>query len=336
MDYQRIAGLVAETVLGDPNAKLLAHEEIRTPGHLVFRLEYLSGGTPKELFVKLPLVNDSRFQYKAERLRIESDLTQRVKSAFSSDPELDTVSSAGFIDEIDAMVTWGIHGDSLQTRISSKLRFRYLRKNPELERLSGLAGKWLRNFHELDLAVNKNHLRGIVSSYCEYRLELLARAKNNQISESLAETIKSNISGWLDDSLANPETEVVLCHNDFSPHNIIVTKTGISVLDFSFATVGLKAFDLACFWHKLEDMKRSAIRGNRGIDAIQNCFLDAYGSDFDFSRPEVKLGLSRLVLSKMLTLLNSRSIRLYGWMENRRRYSDYLALLESGFESIRR
>ena len=124
-----------------------------------------------------------------------------------------------------------------------------------------------------------------------------------------------------------------MCHNDYSPHNIIVTDKGICVLDFSYSPPGLPAFDLACFWHKIEDLKGSLIHGKKTLELIQNAFLQGYGTTFDLARPDIKLGLTRLILSKMLTLLGTGHKGLPGWIENRRRYSTYLRALESGFES---
>ena len=114
---------------------------------------------------------------------------------------------------------------------------------------------------------------------------------------------------------------------------IIVTDEGICVLDFSFSSPGLPAFDLACYWHKIEDLKGSLIHGKKSLEVIQNAFLQGYGATFDLARPDIKLGLTRLILSKMLTLLDTGHEGFPGWIENRRRYSTYLRLLESGFDS---
>jgi aminoglycoside phosphotransferase (APT) family kinase protein len=336
MDLQYIAELVAKSVFGDRNANLLTHKEIQTPSSRVFRLEYAVDGASRALFVKIPADDIAHSATVIQRLRHEYAVTARIKPAFKADPALRTIAPAGFIDQINGLVTWEVKGNSLQDHISARLRFRYRQEVPELERLSKLSGEWLRHFHSLDMAEGNPDLRQIISGYCEDRLEVLSRTRNSRISEELADSLKQNISQWIDEALSSRGAKTILCHNDFSPHNIIVTDEGICVLDFSFSTPGLPAFDLACFWHKLEDLKGSLLRGNRGLRVIQDRFLDAYGTDFDTARPDVKLGLARLILSKMLVLLNSRSGRSYRWLENQRRYSAYLAQLESGFELTRR
>jgi thiamine kinase-like enzyme len=292
------------------------------------------GSTSKALFLKLPAENKDCKQTKniIQQLKRELYLAEHVKSAFKETPELGVVSPAGYIDNINCFATWEIHGDSLQSVISARLLFKYRQDNPELLALSGLCGKWLKHFHSLDLLEGEIDLRQTLLSYCWNRVNVLVCAKNSRVSKAFAEHLKQNISAWIDEALSSPEVKIILCHNDYSPHNIIVTEKGICVLDFSYSGAGLPAFDLACFWHKLEDLKISLLRGRKGLEAIQNRFLYEYGLEFDLTRPDIKLGLTRLILSKMTTLLDSRSIRPDRWIENRRRYANYLAMLESLIE----
>ena len=104
------------------------------------------------------------------------------------------------------------------------------------------------------------------------------------------------------------------------------------MLNFSFAGLGLPALDVACFWHKLEDLKTSPLHSAEAIGVLQRVFLGACGGAFDLTRPDAKLGLARVVLSKMITLLEARSVRPDNWIDGRRRYARYLTLLKSGFD----
>jgi len=332
MDIKYIAELTAKAVFSDPNTKLLDYATIQTPTSSVLRLKYAIDGSSKVLFVKLPAENIARPERFIKRLKREYLISNQLVASFSSTSELDTVTPAAYIDEVNGLVTWEIQGQSLQDVISKKLLFRYGQLTPELSRLSELSGKWLNHFHSLDITDIKTNLPEDILSYYKGRLDSLAQNKHSQISKTLTESLTDDFSMWIDEALSNKETNVVLCHNDFSPHNLIVTATGICVLDFSFSTPGFPAFDLACFWHKIEDLKGSPLRGNKGLESIQKTFIDAYGFEFDTRKPDIKLGLARLILSKMLTLLNSRNMRLNRLIENRRRYSFYLSLLESRFE----
>ncbi len=335
MELQYIADITARSILGDHNIALETHEQIQTPNSLVFRLEYLIGNISKTVYVKIPIEGkNSRQTAKIiKRLKYEFQLAKLIESKFNSTEELEVVSPAGYIDEINGFVTWEVQGNELQDIINNKLRFHYGGAIPELERLAKLTGEWLYRFHSMEIVDNQFDLRKDILNYCGDRLDLLVNKKNSQVSTTLAKSIMHNIETWVNDALFKSDVKLVLCHNDFSPHNIIVTDKGVCVLDFSYSTPGLPAFDLACFWHKLEDLKWSILRGNKGMEAIQNQFLTAYGSNFDMSRPDIKLGLTRLTLSKMLTLLDSPVTLGYREFEKKRRYSRYLKLLKSGFET---
>ena len=292
-------------------------------------------GAAHALFVKLPVESGPKFSVRVDRLRREFEMTKRVKAACPETRELKIVSPAGFLEEIGGLVTWEIDGDSLQDTISTKIRFQFGAPAPGMLRLCELAGRWLRRFHCLRLLEDQPDLREILTVYCGDRLETLVAIKGSKVTRNLANSLKKKISGWIDEALAASDAKIILCHNDYSPHNIIVRDEAICVLDFSFAGPGFPVFDVACFWHKLEDIKISPLYGGAAIEALQEGFLGAYGQDFDRNRPESKLGVARLVLSKMVTLLNERSLRMDHWIDKKRRYAAYLALVQSDFECFR-
>ena len=331
MELQRLAVSVGKSIFGDESVQLLDAKTLHNSSSRVHRLVFCVDGVPTTLFVKLPAITDKAGQF-VERLRREYTVTMQVKAAMLSNPELDTVTPAGYIEGIDGLATWGVSGVVLEDLINKTLRLNFRGKNEHLSKLAGLAGCWLQRFHSLNLLECDNSVFNNLIAYCANRLDELSRIEKSNISKNLAESLKRTISGWIEDMLAAPETKIILCHNDYSPHNIIVTTEGICVLDFSFAGPGVPAFDLACFWHKLQDLKSSPFVKKRKVEILQNRFLDAYGQRLDGSRPEVKLGLARLVLSKMLTVLRSHPLRPDKFLESRRRYASYVALLKSEFE----
>lgn len=331
MDVERIARLVARNVLRQESAQLLRARSVQCPSSFVHRLEFSIDGATKAVFVKLPHDNGPKHDIFAERLRLEFEMTQRVYSAFPECHELKTVAPAGFLDEVNGLVTWEIPGKSLQDVINGELRFRIGAPPPRLLHLCELAGQWLHKFHSLDLAI-EGDLREPLTNYFKWRLETLERAAGSKVPTALAAGLSKKLQGWLAQSLEGPSAKTFFCHNDFSPHNIIVNGEGIGVLDFSFAGLGLPAFDVACFWHKLEDLKTSPLHSANAIGILQRTFLGGYGSGFDLTRPDAKLGVARVVLSKMITLLETHSVRPDDWIDGRRRLARYLTLLESGFE----
>jgi hypothetical protein len=298
----------------------------------VHRLEFAVAGESRTVFVKLPRDSGPSRDMYVRRLRRESEITQRIKARFPETRELRIVTPAGYIDEVDGLATWEVPGEPLLGLISNNLPLRFGRTAPRLAYLCELAGRWLGQFHRIDHVPDRAALRSSLTRYYQARIDELVDNPASRVSKTLADTLLRRISSWLDQTVDDARAHVVLCHNDFSPHNIIVTRTGLCVLDFSFAGSGLPAFDVACFWHKLNDLKVSRIRSSRNIDMLQQRFIAGYGQEVDWTQPAAKLGIARLVLSKMCSSLRERSLRPDVWIDGRRRYAHYLADLESGFD----
>lgn len=326
MDTHKAADLVKKHILNDRTALLIDSERINTPTSLVFRLTYDIGGSNRVVFLKTPnpSLEIEQSSVIAQKLKQEALLIRRLKSNFPATPELQIIPLAGFIEDINGLATWEIQGESLQTHITNDLKFLSSRDVSELSRPVEFAATWLHSFHGLELLEGPIDLHKEVYGYYLGRVEKLLTLKKSKINEKYAASLLDSISHWINEASSPPGTRTVLCHNDYSPHNIVVTEKGICVLDFSFSSPGLPAFDLACFWHKLEDLKWSPLLASRKLTSLQEHFMDAYGFSFNPARPDVKLGLVRLLLSKMLTLLHTPGDRPYRRLENHLRYTAYL------------
>jgi aminoglycoside phosphotransferase (APT) family kinase protein len=327
MDLQILAERIAGMAFGGEPAFVSDTRLMPGNSSLVYRLEYTLPGRRKSIYVKLPEDSAEPLE-NARRLTREFRVTQAVKAALPDTPALRTVAPVGYLADNPALATWELPGVSLQSLLNSGLRFRRTHGQPRLAAQVALAGTWLRRFHGLGLAAGSLDLRRSLE-YCRKRLDHLAALPNSGISKLQAERLTAVVADWVEELSDSPDTQAVLCHNDYSPHNILVTETGVGILDFSFAAPGLKMFDLACFWHKLEDLKSSPLYSPSAVEALQREFLAAYGADFDTRRPDVALGLMRLVLSKLVVLCLTHSRRPDTWLEKHRRHSRYLAFLDS-------
>ncbi|MFC1603331.1 hypothetical protein ACFL3U_07160, partial [Pseudomonadota bacterium] len=199
MDPQSVVSRVVERVLGDGSVPEVSYKTILTPTSVVFRIDYLAGEKNGTLYAKLIAENESSIEI--QRHRKEFDTTRRVRAALPTDRELDVVTPAAYLDEIDALVTWGVAGHSLQDIIANSQRFRYMMRNAEPERLSRLAGQWLRRFHGADLLAGDFDVGKIIYDYCAERLDLLARTKDSRVSTDLANLLKRKIADWTEESM---------------------------------------------------------------------------------------------------------------------------------------
>lgn len=332
MEVKDLAGLVKENVFYDEPWALTDYRTLSGPASLVYRLEFSLATARKALFVKLPNDPGRRYQVLAQRLRHEYEVTRRVHAAFPATDELGVVVPVCFLEEVNGLVTWEVIGPSLQDVINRQLRFPLPGSTTALGKHCDFAGQWLQRFQDLAIPEEPENLGESLSDYFSGRLDRLVWTSGSGVTSALAGAVSKKLKKLQEEALTGLGTRASLCHNDYSPHNIIVTGGGVCVLDFSFSGPGFPVFDAMCFWHKLEDLKTSPFVLRRNIEYLQSRFIQGCGRFFDMTGSEARLGLARLVLSKMVTLLNEQSFRPDNWIDGRRRYARYLSLLKSGFE----
>lgn len=324
LDLAAMAGLVAAEVFGAQSARFLEATPFGGAAGASFRLVYEVDGQRRLLFIKLPAERGARHALIGARLREEYRLSDLVQRHFPATAQLQTVTPAGFVEALQGFASWAVAGDSLE----AQLRRRCLPWAGDFGAATAWcrqAGEWLSLFHRLPSPYEPADLRSLLDTYYDDRLVTLAQLPHSGVSQTLAATLKSSLMTLVDSALAR--TPVVLCHNDYSPHNMLVDGNRLCVLDYSFAGPGLPVFDVACFWHKLADLKDSALLSNRRVARLQQAFLDGSGAGFDPSTPAVRLGLARLVLSKMITVLKDPAQRVDRRHAQRRRYRAWLAWL---------
>lgn len=325
LEVDALADLVGREVFGDTSARLLGATCYGGAAGSSWRLDFEHAGERRALFVKLPAEHGSRHALFASRLREEYRISCEVKAAFPETARLRTVTPAAFVEAVQGFASWAAAGDTLEGLLRRACR--RLGGPLELARTRcALAAAWLSRFHRLPAPYVAADARALLDTYYDDRLVTLARLPNSGIFETSAANIKAMLMRLVDAALATQP--VVRCHNDYSPHNMLVDEDRLCVLDYSFAGPGLPAFDVVCFWHKLNDMRDSLLIEGERVDTLQTAFIDALDMPFDLADDAVRLGLARLVLSKMITILRQPTTR-----AGRRRVAGWCRWLESGLDS---
>ena len=334
MDVRELAHVVAGYLPSRNSARLLHVKTISGPASLVHRLEFAIGDDRKAVYVKLPRDSGSNHAMYVARIREEAQLTREIWTTFPGTLETRTVEPIAYIEELQALVTAEAPGRSLLDVIGAGTRLMLSRNTSRLGHLCYLAGRWLRGFHSIGYRIDRVGFRTSLKSYCNTRIDELVNHHASGVSADLANMLRANICDWLEQGFAATGASPVLCHNDYSPHNIIVSDSLLHVIDFSFAGAGFPIFDVACFWHKLEDLKVSPFHSDRQVSDLQRTFVAAYERDATWSSAQARLGLIRLVLSKMCTLVGNPSRRPDTWINANLRRRQYLEGLRSGFDPL--
>ena len=324
IDIDELARRVAGEVFGEGPARLLSATPYAGAAGSSWRLDYDRNGAGCTLFVKLPAEGGARHALFASRLREEYEISCEVKAGFPETPQLRTVTPAAFVESVQGFATWAAAGESLEAVLRRACR----RLGGPLESArarAALAAAWLARFHRLPTHYTAADARTLLATYYDDRLETLTRMTGSGIADALAADAQGALMRLVDEVLTTQQ--VVRCHNDYSPHNMLIDGDTLCVLDYSFAGPGLPAFDVACFWHKLDDMRQSLLIEGRRVDALQAAFTEHLGRPFDPADDALRLGLARLVLSKMITLLKQPAT-----VAGRRRIGGWRRWLESGLD----
>ena len=328
VSVETMARLVAEDVFGSATARCLGATPCEGAAGTTYRLDFEHGGRRRILYVKLPTKSVERHALFAQRLRDEYRFTCEIAQAFPETATLKTVTPAAFVEAVQGFATWATPGVSLEDRLRQRCR-RFGGPLDEARVWCVQAAAWLDAFHRLPCPYSVAAARAWIDTYLDDRLVTLANHCGSGVSERLASDLKSSLMRMVDNELAH--RPVVRCHNDYSPHNMLLDGFSLCVLDYSFAGPGLSSFDVACFWHKLDDIRESPTHDPRRVTALQEAFIGASATP-DLASPAVTLGIARLVLSKMVTRLRKPTWRPYLRFAQRRRYRNWLRWLESGFD----
>lgn len=319
-----LAGYVAAEVFGTSGARLRRAEAYGGAAGSSWRLDFEHAGQARTVFVKLPAESGARYALFASRLRDEYRVSCEIKSAFPETGELRTVTPVAFIEAVQGFATWAVAGANLEALLRRSCR-RVGGSLAAARRYCALAAAWVTRFHRLPTAHTAAEARTLLDTYYDDRLETLAQISASGIGAETAADIKGCLIRLADRAVT--DSRIVLCHNDYSPHNMLVDGSTLYVLDYSFAGPGLPEFDVACFWHKLEDMRGGLLVSNARVAALQDAFTGALDRPFDPSDAAFRLGLARLVLSKMITILRSPPQR-----AGRRRVARWRRWLASGLD----
>lgn len=104
----------------------------------------------------------------------------------------------------------------------------------------------LANFHSIPMQSNENSIKQyLVNWKIQFEQNLHPLTSDPSIS-SMLNYVNSEFSSVLDLLVDNTE-EFVLCHNDFSYGNLLVTPTGVRIIDYDYSGLGHPSIDLASF-----------------------------------------------------------------------------------------
>lgn len=216
------------------------------------------------------------------------------------------------------IVTEEVPGTQLMEMIGkSAKRYMFGQAQDVLERYCTLAGTWLREFQSFTTqGAGDFNIQGLLQ-YCDTRLDTLIADGRSGIDEKFKAKFRSFLKSKHEE-IGQGANVIVGRHNDFSPHNIIVDKERISVIDFGFFDHDSYLYDVCRFWFQLECMKISPFFNASTIDRLQRSFFEGYGGSIDRCDPAFEMVASRYFVTRLVTMAKE-GMRggLRGWIDRR-------------------
>lgn len=179
-----------------------------------------------------------------------------------------------------ALITRGEEGKRLDKLLLNIRPFSSVDRS-QIVRAIGAAGKWLRNLFEStkllenDCDVNKGILDEI-----DMGLTIIRRYKTSSEWVLWERTLRRHISRLVN-SIDGSILKKSLCHGDFIPANILLSRSGrIVVLDLTDSGMGMIYNDLATHWQWLDDLgrRRPWCKENQ-IEELKICLLKGFFHD---------------------------------------------------------
>ena len=158
-----------------------------------------------------------------------------------------------YLADEDVLVTEAFHGEKLSHVIVDQLRWlTMLRPTGNIESHFSRAGRWLQAFQRAT-----NNAGGVTVTKQQFRAEvttLFKRLERFNIKEPFEHIVVKAVDGLLERVEMNT-IQIVGCHHDFTPWNILVNGCELAVLDFARFSYGALYEDVTLFLSALEGFK---------------------------------------------------------------------------------
>ena len=317
---------------GEP-ARISSSETRRNPFSYTVRLGVENRDVQDTVYIKVPIVNAHNRDYVVDRLGTEFRLLRVLQGAFAGFAGSSTVKPIAFYQDIPALVTLEAQGSTLHDLIVRNThRLRRHHRGEDVAAMCHSTGEWLSRFQSLVRTASTSFDLSDCLEYCNVRLVRLIANYPEIVGHDFGRRFR-NLLAHLAQEASEADLTKALTHNDFAPHNIIVTTEGICVLDFTMCARSEIVFDLACFWHRLESFKLDPLHSPAKLRSLQEAFLDGHGNSVSISSPAFRLACSKYHLTHLATRIGKTpKSRLDAWL-NRRQWRSSLSWILSEMES---
>ncbi len=186
------------------------------------------------------------------------------------------------------------------------IHYHYERKDYRKSlRVHYLAGRWVKLFQRLKVTeaerrpIGSKNPEGL-TEYLVIRIDELKRLGYRGLSDRQWKSLIRKFCR-LESEIEQSDRRLVMCHNDYSPGNIITDGYHVTPIDYQMTAPGSPLLDVAYFLHRAEMARLYRPWLRRPWKQWRNAFIAGYGRADLTETPLYKSLLIRLYVLRLLT-----------------------------------
>ena len=311
-----------------PYPRLTHARQVASPYSSVTRMEMDCGGATKVVYLKQVKAEGIGADAARKRALTEYDRLVSLFAHFAGHKHFAVPRPIAVFPEECAILTEEIPGMQLMGLIGTcAKRYKFRRGQSELQKHCFLAGAWLKEFQSFTTCGSAPFDIDRLRRYCEVRLDTLQQYRRTGVDAEFKRRFAEYLMRKHEESGARLHA-ISGRHNDFSPHNILVDRGRVGVIDFGFFDYDSALYDVCRFWFQLEQLKSSPLFRSSTIEQLQRSFFEGYGTVIDSRDAAFEMIVSRYFITRLVTMAKEGMRRgLANWVD-RRSYRWCLAWLD--------
>jgi len=250
---------------------------------LVWTLVRFADGSEESVVVKVPRhrigSSDADLEKQRRRLRSEYETAVTLQALLHDVGGVATVDPVGYFEDIPALVTRAVPGESLREQIMRRARWRPARsKLDALEESCVSAGAWLRRFQDATARSGEEFALEPFVAYVQLRVDRLVALRAGGMNRRLGDRVHSYLLSE-SEAVTPEERRVSALHADFSLSNILWNSGRIVVVDIPDLRNGSVLHDASRLYHQIGLLRHHPAYLATTVRRLQTSFLRGYGGE---------------------------------------------------------
>ena len=290
---------------GYPDVRLVPAQYDQRPFSHVLRIEVHKDASERPtacLFAKVFKTDPARMERMQQRVAKDYDTTLAIYERLQQHADLGVVPPVVCYPDLLTIVTEEVKGSTLLEHLTNRATWWRGAGETDIERVLDNVGRWIHVFQDVGGSAEGGSADQM-REYIDHRLRRLVRLPKSGFDEA-ARTEVLGLVGSLSDASESSEWSQVPVHSDMALGNILVTSSGIVVLDFAMAKSGNRLQDVSRVFVQLDLLNAKPFIRPSVIQKAKDALLRGFDATVRDSQPMFRLMVLRHRLNHLIGLLD--------------------------------